>query len=107
MGVVVIGAHNIGENVPNEAELDFVRKAYDQCSAMLLLCAGFVTAQAAGPLKGKTCTGPRMLLPMLHNNSPETEWVDKRWAHDGKIWTSGALLNGLDCMTAFVSEIWG
>ena len=74
---------------------------------MLLICAGFVVAQAAGLLKGKTCTGPRLLLEVLRKDSPETEWVDTRWAHDGKLWTSGALLNGLDCMMAFAREVWG
>ena len=93
--------------MPNEKELAFVRKAYDECCAMLLVCAGFVTAQAAGILKSKTCTAPRMLLEMLRKNSPETEWVDRRVAHDGKIWTSGALLNGLDLMVAFVRDVWG
>jgi len=26
---------------------------------------------------------------------------------DGKIWTSGALLNGLDMMRSFVTQTWG
>ena len=34
-------------------------------------------------------------------------WVAKRWAHDGKIWTSGALLNGTDMTKAFATETWG
>lgn len=36
----------------------------------------------------------------------KTTWVERRWARDGKMWTSGALLNGLDLMREFVKEYW-
>lgn len=101
-----MSAHNF-DYTPNATELAFVRKAHEQCSAMLLICGGFMAANAAGLLRGKTATAPRLLLESLRKDSPETNWIDRRWAHDGKIWTSGALLNGLDMMTAFVREVWG
>ena len=44
---------------------------------------------------------------MLKQQAPNVNWVDKRWCRDGKVWTSGALLNGLDLMRAFASEVWG
>ena len=49
---------------------------------------------------------PRMLLGQLHEQSPETNWVEKRWARDGKVWTSGVLLNGLDMIQAFARDTW-
>ena len=101
-----MGAHNFAYT-PNATELAFVRKAHEQCSAMLLICGGFMAANAAGLLRGKTATAPRMFLDSLRKDSPETNWIDKRWAHDEKIWTSGAFLNGLDLMTAFLREVWG
>lgn len=61
----------------------------------------------AGLLEGKTATGPRMMLDMLRQQSPGTTWVPKRWVRDGKLWTSGALLNGLDMVHNFVKETWG
>ena len=101
-----MGAHAVGYT-PNATELAFVRKAHEQCSAMLLICGGFMTANAAGLLRGKTATAPRLFLESLRKDSPETNWVDRRWARDEKIWTSGTLLNGLDLMTAFLREVWG
>lgn len=101
-----MGAASIGY-IPTEAELQFIRKSYDQSVAFLNICGGVILAQAAGVLKGKTCTAPRTLLPMFKGQFPDTEWVDKRYAQDGKIWTSGALLNGLDMMRAFVTSTWG
>ncbi len=45
------------------------------------------------------------MVPMLQNMSQEVNWVTKRWARDGKIWTSGALLNGTDMTRAFAEEV--
>ena len=100
-----MGANRVGY-VPNEAELAFIRKVYDQCSAFLTICGGFEPAMRAGLLQGKTATAPRFILEQLRQASPDTKWVERRWARDGKLWTSGTLLNGLDLMTAFVRDTW-
>jgi transcriptional regulator GlxA family with amidase domain len=92
---------------PTEAELEFVRKSYDHCVAFLNICGGIIPAQMAGVLKGRTCTAPRGMLASLRKQSPETKWVEKRYVQDRKIWTSCALLNGLDMMRAFVTHTWG
>ena len=47
------------------------------------------------------------MLEMLKQTMPEVSWVDQRWHRDGKLWTSGALLNGTDLMRAFAMETWG
>jgi hypothetical protein len=43
---------------------------------------------------------------MLTQQDPRTTWVEKRAHHDGKLWTSGALLNGLDMMREFGAYYW-
>lgn len=93
--------------VPNEAELSYLRKAHDECSAFLTICGGFIPAQKAGILAGKTATAPRFMIEQLRKEDPRTNWVEKRWVRHGKVWTSGALLNGLDLMMAFVREAFG
>ena len=49
------------------------------------------------------------MVPMLQED-PRTTWVEKRMIRDGngegKLWTSGALLNGLDLMREFVMTYW-
>ena len=65
-----------------------------------------VPAQIAGILADHTCTAPRIMVPMLNQQDPRTKWVEKRAVHDGKIWTSGALLNGLDLMREFAKTYW-
>lgn len=107
LDIVIIGAHNIIQYQPNEAELNFVRKSYEDSSAFITVCGGVEVPRLAGLLKGKTATGPRFYLDVLRQQSPETNWVEKRWVRDGKLWTSGALLNGMDLMHNFSEEYWG
>ncbi|KAF2717748.1 class I glutamine amidotransferase-like protein [Polychaeton citri CBS 116435] len=106
LDIVLMGAH-IGPGQPSETELVYVRKAYEECSAFISICGGMMVPLAAGLLDGKTCTAPRELLNKLRTRSPEVDWVERRWVQDGKLWTSGTLLNGLDLMKAFVEHIWG
>ncbi|KAF2171013.1 hypothetical protein M409DRAFT_18985 [Zasmidium cellare ATCC 36951] len=107
LDIVLMGAH--WGHTPNETELAFVRKSYQDCSAYLSICGGMMVPLMAGTLKGKTCTGPLPVLAQVKNDNPEVNWVEKRYVmdSDGKTWTSGALLNGLDLMKAFVEHTWG
>lgn len=101
-----MGAHFLGYE-PNEKELAFIRKSYDDCSAFLTICGGLEGPLKAGVLAGKTATAPAPMLSMMRELAPSTAWVERRWARDGKLWTSGTLLNGLDLMVAFATEYWG
>lgn len=102
----MIGAHNIGYS-PNEAELSYVRKAWNECSAFVTVCGGVEVPRLAGILEGKTATGPRLFLNSLRQRSPGVNWVEKRWVQDGKLWTSGALMNGADLIINFGKHYWG
>jgi len=106
LDIVIMGAHDINYQ-PNETELAYVRKAYEDSTAFIAICGGIQTPLLAGVFKGKSATGPRAMLDMVRQMSPDTKWEEKRWHRDGKLWTSGALINGLDLMSAFVTEYWG
>jgi transcriptional regulator GlxA family with amidase domain len=108
LDIVLMGAHvQLEDYTPSKAELDFIRKSYDGCSAFITVCGGFLAPFQAGLFKDKTVTAPQFLLEQLRQTAPEVNWVEKRWHRDGKLWTSGALLNGLDLMGAFGTEYWG
>ncbi|KEF58741.1 uncharacterized protein A1O9_06667 [Exophiala aquamarina CBS 119918] len=100
-----MGAHNVNYK-PNEKKLAYVRKAYEEATVFVTICGGIQSALEARVLKGKSAIAPRVLLPMAQQLSPDTEWYEKRWHRDGKLWTSGALLNEVDLRYAFVNEIW-
>ncbi|KAG5986676.1 hypothetical protein E4U43_005401 [Claviceps pusilla] len=105
LDIAIIGAHRYGYT-PTEKEVNFVRKTYASCAAMLTICGGIAVPLQAGILSGKTATGPRFELDMLRTLAPGVKWVERRWVRDGSLWTSGALLNGLDMARAFVEQVW-
>ena len=106
LDIALMGAHD-ASYMMSETEIAFVQKVHNGCAAFLFICGGFLAALQAGLLKGKTATAPRPMVAVLRKSNPEVNWIVKRWARDGKVWTSGALLNGLDMTKAFVTEIWG
>ena len=101
-----MGANTITEINPTNAEIKFIRESYEHCAAFLAICGGFMAPLRSGIYEGKTATAPRFLLDNLRKESPGVTWVDRRWQQDGKLWTSGTLLNGLDCMQAFARQTW-
>jgi transcriptional regulator GlxA family with amidase domain len=101
-----MGAHNTGYTLTS-GEKAFLQRCNNESTALLFICGGFEAALQAGILAGKTATGPRPMVPMLQQMAPDVNWVTKRWANDGKIWTSGALLNGTDMTAAFVTKYFG
>ena len=68
------------------------------------VCTGFIPVLFSGILENKTATAPRKLLGPLREQSPGVKWAEKRWARDGNVWTSGAVLNGQEMMAAFMRE---
>ncbi|KIW17679.1 hypothetical protein PV08_04874 [Exophiala spinifera] len=106
LDIVIMGANELGYK-PSEAELEFVRRSYETCSAFITVCGGFEVPFAAGLFDGKTVTCPRPFLQNMRQAGPQTTWVEERWHRDGKLWTSGAVLNGLDLIRAFATEYWG
>jgi len=106
LDVALMGAHKFSYQ-PNENELSFIRKTFESCEYFLCICGGMMAPLQAGILHGHRATAPRMLLQQLKKDVGAVDWTEKRWEHDGKLWTSGALLNGLDMMKAFGEEVFG
>ncbi|KAL8720473.1 MAG: hypothetical protein Q9225_002661 [Loekoesia sp. 1 TL-2023] len=89
---------------PSPATQQFLQKQYQHVQAFLTVCTGCIPALFSGILDGKTATAPRGMIPMLKKEAPHVKWVEKRWARDGKVWTSGAIANGQEMMVAFMRE---
>ncbi|KZL85960.1 dj-1 family protein [Colletotrichum incanum] len=106
LDIALMGAHDVLYKT-SEAEIAFIRKVWDECSAFLTICGGIVPLMEAGVLAGKTATGPRPIIGAMKKKVPVVNWVEKRWARDGKLWTSSTLLNGTDMMRAFAEATWG
>lgn len=92
--------------VATPAELEFIRAKNAEVSAILTVCTGIMPALQSGILAGQRATAPRAMIPILKQMAPNVEWVDKRWttSEDGKLWSSGAVTNGIEMMATFVRE---
>lgn len=104
LDIVIMGAVMVDE--PSASEKAFMRKSYADCSAFITVCGGMQAPLKAGIFDGKTTTAPRFHLEALRSVAPGTNWVDQRWVNDGKLWSSGALLNGIELMSAFIQQTW-
>lgn len=108
LDIVLIGA-TLDNYQPNENELNFLRKTFKSptCQAFLTICGGMMPPLQAGLLQGLRATAPRPMLPQLRKDAPGTTWTERRWERDGKMWTSGTLLNGTDMMSEWAASVWG
>ncbi|KAE8452154.1 hypothetical protein EG329_001621 [Mollisiaceae sp. DMI_Dod_QoI] len=72
---------------------------------ILSVCTGAILLGQSGILKGKKASGPRAIVPKLRKSFPDVEWIDnKRWVHDGNVWTSGGITNGQEMVAFYIRE---
>ncbi|KAL8952908.1 MAG: hypothetical protein Q9222_001198 [Ikaeria aurantiellina] len=87
---------------PSPAVTAFIQSQYKHVHGLMTICTGYTAALYSGILDGMEATAPRELLPMLRSEAPNVKWVEKRCVRDGKLWTSGAVANGMEVMAAFM-----
>ncbi|KAL8710312.1 MAG: hypothetical protein Q9220_005082 [cf. Caloplaca sp. 1 TL-2023] len=92
---------------PSPAMTAFIKSQYEHVNALMVICTGYTATLFSGILDGKEATAPKELLPMLRSEAPAVKWVEKRWTRDGKLWTSGAVANGMELMAAFMRSEFG
>lgn len=73
----------------------------------MTVCTGFLAPLHAGLLDNIHATAPRGFLETLKKDFKDVKWEEKRWVRDGKIWSSGAIMNGFEMMGEFMRERWG
>lgn len=89
----------------------FISSTHTSGGTILSICSGILPVAASGVLDGKIGTGPLGFIPLLRASFPAVKWEDaRRWEKaageggTGEVWTSGAVLNGLDLIVAFLRE---
>ncbi|KAL8642991.1 MAG: hypothetical protein Q9228_000390 [Teloschistes exilis] len=92
---------------PSASVQEFLKEQYAHVRAFMIVCTGCNPAIYSGILDHKTATAPLALLPMLKEEAPQVKWVEKRWVRDGKVWSSGAVANGMEMMAGFMREEFG
>jgi transcriptional regulator GlxA family with amidase domain len=84
----------------------FLRTQHEHVSAFMSVCTGYLGPLHAGLLRNTRATAPRGLLHSL-KGFPDVQWEERRWVRDGKMWSSGAVMNGFEMMGEFMRERWG
>lgn len=92
---------------PSPAMIDFLRRQHAHVSAFLTICTGYVAPLHAGLLQNLRATAPRDLLPLARKEFPDVQWEERRWVRDGKVWTAGAVMNGIEMMCEFLKDRFG
>ncbi|KAI4203307.1 MAG: hypothetical protein LQ350_002004 [Teloschistes chrysophthalmus] len=103
LDILLIGGPNPSYR-PSPSIQKFLQDQYAHVRAFMIVCTGCNPAVYSGILDHKTATAPLALLPMLKKEAPQVKWVEKRWVRDGKVWTSGAIANGMEMMAGFMRE---
>jgi transcriptional regulator GlxA family with amidase domain len=72
---------------------------------VMTTCIGSMVLAAVGLLDGKRATINKQVIDIVEKRFPETEWVrDERWVVDGKFWTGGGAITGIDMMYALMKS---
>jgi cyclohexyl-isocyanide hydratase len=86
--------------------ISYLRSKSRTCQAVLSVCTGSFLMQRAGLLDGKRATTHWAFLDHLKGD-PNVTVVERRFVHDGGIWTSGGVSAGMDMTLAFIAEAFG
>lgn len=104
--LLVPGGMGTRQEVNNKILISFIKECGIQCKEILSVCTGAFLLQAAGLLVNKQATTHWASMDRLRA-FPEVAVVDKRFTHDGKIWTSAGISAGTDLALAFIAATAG
>jgi transcriptional regulator GlxA family with amidase domain len=104
--LLVPGGKGTRELVRDAAVLDFLRTQAAGARAMLSVCTGAFVLHAAGLLAGRSATTYWSMLPALRELG-DVQVLERRFVHDGNVWTSAGVSAGTDMMLAYIADAAG
>ena len=104
-GLLVPGGKGTREQVNNPALLDFVRSQAAGTQVLMSVCTGSFVLQTAGLLAGRSATTYWSMLPALREQGVPVQ--ERRFVHDGPVWTSAGVSAGTDMMLAYIAHVAG
>lgn len=88
----------------------FIRDVFPSLQYLITICTGAGLAARAGVLDGHRATTNKLAWDetVALRAGGEVEWVRRaRWVADGKVWTSSGITAGIDCIFAWIREVYG
>ncbi len=96
-------AHNLPENMKA-----FIIERSKEVRTMFATCTGGLVIAATGLLDGLNATTNHVCIPDGEKLAPMVKWnTQKNWVVDGKYWTAGGAIAGLDMMAYWVEKEFG
>lgn len=90
------------------AMAEFVRSRVDELQGVFATCTGGIVAAQMGILDGKRATTNHPFVPVGQKLRPQVKWTaETQWVVDGKFWTAGGALAGMDMFAHWVKEKYG
>lgn len=93
-------------NVPT-VYANFMLERAKEVKSFFTTCTGGIVAATAGVLDGKNATTNHQFLPIAKQLKPGVNWTTEQWVVDGKFWTAGGALAGMDMFAYWVKENYG
>ncbi|KAF9074362.1 ThiJ/PfpI family protein [Rhodocollybia butyracea] len=88
--------------------LEWLRKQSEAAGTDILsICTGIFICGEAGLLKGRTVCGPKgtqAILARKYGQDVVQKGAELRWVQDGNFWSSGAVTNGNDLVSAYARQ---
>ena len=97
------GGQGTRREVSNTKLLEFIRQQSASCREILSVCTGSFLLQAAGLLKGKEATTHWGSLERLRA-LPDVRVTERRFVHDGNVWTAAGVSAGIDLALALIAD---
>jgi putative intracellular protease/amidase len=83
----------------------FVQERIPELKIVFATCTGAMVLGAMGVLDGLNATVNHQLIGPARQMCPKVKWTDeKQWIVDGKFWTAGGAVAGMDMMAQWVIE---
>ncbi|MFO0101175.1 MAG: DJ-1/PfpI family protein [Betaproteobacteria bacterium] len=104
--LLVPGGIGTLREVDNPPTIDFLQRVGPGCKALLSVCTGAFLLQRTGLAEGAALTTHWGSLQRLRD-SGHPRVVERRWVHDGRIWSSAGVSAGMDMALAFIAQTAG
>jgi transcriptional regulator GlxA family with amidase domain len=86
---------------PNVAA--YIRRAAVETPIVMSVCSGSLVLAQLGILDGKPASTNAEMTDFARKAYPKVQWQDGvRWTVDGKLWTSGGVIEGISMMANFI-----
>lgn len=105
---LLVGGPDVTTYTLPDSFATFVRNHVEAGKGLFTTCTGALAISPSKVLDGKNATTNHGVVDFAMQVSPNVKWTkEKRWVIDGKLWTAGGAMAGMDMMAYWVMQNYG